>query len=187
MTIPVEPEDAPAVSTEPTVDTPAVTTDVVTTDPAGTADTETTEERTYTAAEYKAVQREAQNLRKRLRDAEAQATELPTLRQAHDALLSEVRQARLHTAIRTEVQAREEWRKLDPELAAQLLQNVTWSDAGNPVGVKAALESVISRYPQLIPGPVVPPQPSATGGASNGVTVEQTIQQKQQSGTYRRL
>jgi hypothetical protein len=180
MTPSEEPVVAPVAPTEPPGDAPAAS-----------PEPETTEERTYTAAELKAVRQEAQNLRKRLREAEAAAEaatpELATLRQERETLLSEVRTARLHAAIRTEVQTREEWRKLDPDLAAQLLRDVTWSDTGAPLGVKAALEAMIAKYPQLLPGPVLAPQGAATGGVSSGMTVEQTIAQKQQSGTYRRL
>lgn len=169
--------------------TPTKPTDAATTPPAGDAAAPTTPpagdegrrdepaERTYTAAEYRAVQNEAKNLRARLREAEQSATTAaPALEAAQrdaDALRAELAGIRerlrgyeLRDAIAEATRADDaaDLAGLDPALAARLIE-VEYGDDGRPKALSAALRKLVKQYPQLANGaPRVPAQPSAQGG-----------------------
>ena len=150
---------------------------------------EPTTERTYSAADYRAVQNEAKNLRARLREIEAQAAEranavttvqaeLETIRTAHAAAAEELRTHRLRLAVTEATRKDESLRGLDPDLILPHLR-VEWDD-GKPKGVGAALKDVIERFPQLA-APVAPRVPAqAAAGKSNGVSLDPLIAAKRQ-------
>lgn len=136
--------------------------------PAGESDAP----RTYTAAEFRAVQSEARNLRARLREIETQhanATaaqeaargEAETLRAQAASLLDEVRGHRLQSAIAAAVTTDADLAGLDVELATRLVEGVEWGDDGRPKAIAAALRKLTRQYPQLITPPRVPTQPPA--------------------------
>jgi hypothetical protein len=186
-------------SDEPTITTEAPAVDVATTEtaPAVVTDTAATTERTYTAAEYKAVQNEARNLRQRLRDLETQhntvaqtaevlRSDLEAFRSERETLLSETRTYRLRDAISAAANGDDALRGLDPALAARLIEGVEWGDDGKPKGIGAKLKTLVSEYPQLVAasGPRLPVQRSATTAPGATVTTDQVIEQKRRSGRY---
>ena len=186
MPVPNEPtEETQAVEpVEPTEPTPEVA-------PAE-PEAETTEERTYTAEEYRRVTREAQALRRRLREAETAAAtltpELDGLRQERELLLSEARGYRLRDAIAAAQREHEALRGVDAVLAARLIEGVAWNEQGKPTGVKAALEALLTTYPQLAPTPRMPTQSAAGAGSVASVPgTDSLLSEKQKSGVYGRL
>jgi hypothetical protein len=148
--------------------------------PAG----ESTPERTYSPAEFRAVQNEAKNLRARLREIEAQAAErantvtatqaeLEAIRTAHAAAAEELRTHRLRLAIVTASREDEALSGIDADLVLPHLR-VEWNDDGTPKGVLAALRDAVKRFPSLVPAqapnaPRVPAQ-TAAGKSASGTT-----------------
>jgi len=162
---------------EPEVETPAQAADVeptTETPPAGDP------ARTYTQAEFRAVQNEARNLRARLKaaeDAAAAATpaleavrgEAETLRGQVAAATEELRTFRLRQAIVEAGRDADDLRGIDPDLVAPHLGGVEWGDDGRPRAVAAALRGVLKRFPQIAPAaPRVPSQPPAGGARPVG-------------------
>lgn len=143
-----------------------------------------TPERTYSPAEFRAVQNEAKNLRARLREIEAQAAErantvtatqaeLETIRTAHAAAAEELRTHRLRLAIATTSREDEALAGIDADLVLPHLR-VEWNDDGTPKGVLAALRDAVKRFPTLVPvatpnAPRVPAQ-TAAGKSTAGTT-----------------
>lgn len=144
-------------------------------------------ERTYSPAEYRAVQNEAKNLRMRLRDIEGAATqhsaaleaaksEAEAIRAAHASATEELRAHRLRQAISEAGRGDDDLRGIDPDLVAPHLSGVEWGDDGKPKAVAAALRDVVKRFPQLVSAPRVPTQPpagSAITTAASGDLVAQ--------------
>jgi hypothetical protein len=155
-------------------------------------------ERTYTAAEHRAVQNEAKNLRARYRELEATVaghapaleavqTELAAARAELAALVDEARGYRLRSAIADAARNDDTLRGVDAELAARLIDGVEWGDDGKPKGVTAALKRVVERFPQVAaaPTPRTPQPPAGSGiGAQRTITTEDVILQKRQSDGY---
>lgn len=188
------------VPNEPTEETQAVepvaptepTPEVAPAEPEAEAEAEPTEERTYSAEEYRRVTREAQALRRRLREAESATAiltpELDGLRQERELLLSEARGYRLRDAIAAVQREHEALRGVEPSLAARLIEGITWNEQGKPTGVKAALEALLSTYPQLAPTPRLPMQSAAgAGSVRNEPGADSILSEKQKSGVYGRL
>jgi hypothetical protein len=159
----------PPVGDAPTPETP----------PAGDPAEPTT--RIYTAAEFRAVQNEAKNLRARLRDLETTVTghapalealraEAETARSQVAALTDEARGYRLRQAISDAGRDADDLRGIDPDLVAPHLTGVEWGDDGRPKAIAAALRGVLKRFPQIAatPAPRVPTQPPAGGGRPAG-------------------
>jgi len=146
-------------------------------------------ERTYTAAEVKALKREAQALRTRLREVEASTsdatTQLSATRERLTSLESEARSYRLRDAITAAANTDEALRGLDAALAAKLVEGVEWSDDGKPKAVGAALKTLVAQYPQLVAqaGPRLVAQGSASAPAP-AVSVDRVIEIKRKSGNY---
>jgi hypothetical protein len=157
--------------------------------PAG----ETTPERTYSPAEFRAVQNEAKNLRARLREIEAQAAErantvtatqaeLESIRTAHAAAAEELRTHRLRLAIVTASRDDDALAGIDADLVLPHLR-VEWNDDGTPKGVLGALRDAVKRFPSLVPAaassaPRVPAQTAA--GKSTAGSLDPLIAAKRQ-------
>jgi hypothetical protein len=158
--------------------------------PVAESDRDTDTERTPTLAELKAAKKEAQQLRAKLREIEASATDattqLSSTRERLASLEVEVRGHRLHAAISAEAAKDEALRGLDPALAAKLIEGVEWSDDGKPKGIGASLKALVTTYPQLVAsaGPRLAPQGSAVAPVVTGLSNEQLIEQKRRSGMY---
>lgn len=185
--------DSREVTTEPTPpagDTPSPDAAlVVVAEPEPTA----APERTYSAAEYRAVQNEAKNLRSRLRELEvtaaghtpaleATAAERDAARAELAALSDEVRGHRLRTAIAEVARSNDDLGTLDPALAQRLLDDVEWDEAGRPKGLAAKVRALVAQYPQLLTTPTrgLLPQAPANGAAPR-VREDDVIAQKRRN------
>lgn len=158
--------------------------------PAPVASPETTDAdaQTLTAAEARELRREAQSLRRRLREVEGQQTtsaqetatqvaalqaEFDALRATHSAAADALRAYRLRDAIAETARASDDLRGVDPDLAARLVEGIEWGEDGKPKGLAAALKSLVTRYPQIAAAPArIPSQPPAGG---NGRVARQTL------------
>lgn len=160
--------------------------------PAPVASPETTDADapTLSPAEARELRREAQSLRRRLREVEGLQTtsqqetatqvaalqaELDALRATHSAAADALRAYRLRDAIAETAEADDatDLRGVNPELAARLIEGVEWGDDGRPKGLGPALRKLLKRYPQIAAAPArVPSQPPAGG---NGRVARQTL------------
>ena len=143
---------------------------------APAASAEPTTERTFSAAEFRAVQNEAKNLRARLREIEGAAkghqdavattrAELEATQARYAAAAEELRTHRLRSAVAAVAREDEALRGVDPDLVLPHLK-IEWADDGTPKGVAAALKDVAKRFPSIVPsaapGPRVPTQSAAS-------------------------
>jgi hypothetical protein len=178
----------PPVGAAPVVDfvTPAPTPAPV----AATADP--VDEPVITAAEARELRREAQSLRRRLREIEGVQTttqseaqqqvaslqaELDALRASHGQATEALRAYRLRDAIAETARGSDDLRGLDPDLAARLVE-VEYGDDGKPKGLTAALRGLVERYPQIAAGPRVSAQPPAGKAQAAAVVTDDLIAQK---------
>lgn len=141
------------------------------------ADDETTE-RTYSAAEMRAVKNEARNLRDRLRKIEAQIEAHPAALEAATREAEALRSQAATTAerlrgyvLRDAIAAAgadddaADLRVSDPVAAARLIEGVEWGDDGAPKNVPAALRRLLRQHPVLAAQPPArAAQPAAGGG-----------------------
>lgn len=158
-----------------------------------------TAERTYSEADYRAVQNEARNLRTRLREAEqtgsqhqsaleALQADTNSLRTRLAAAEDSLRAYRLRDAIAETARADDagELHGLDPELAARLLESVEYDEDGQPKSLKTALGKLVKRYPQLAAAaaPRTPAQPAAGTAQRATPSATQLKEQKRRDQRY---
>lgn len=154
--------------------------------PATTPADDETSERTYSAAEVRALKNEAKNLRARLREVEAQAAGHPAALEAatRDAEALRGQVASLSDRLRAYVlrdaiseagrdDEAGDLRGVNADLAARLIEGVEWGDDGAPKGVAPALRKLIKRYPEIAAAtPARPAQPPAGGGQARATLAQ---------------